>query len=784
MPWIEDYARECEQDGVLTVIGGHYPWPGAPDRFAERSARDALALVDASQDTRRAFAFLDDIAASQACTSLGCDLSGKPVRVGAVELPGLAAWLAAEAPRLEAAALAGDDARRALADELAEVLRREGATKLAWPSPVSALLEASQSGGEAFWLGLEMLLYMTARSSFRPLLLSARLGRRAPAVLLERSMLNAASRMLHKVKKGSAPTGLEVETEGPRRRYVVRGPEGQALELRYEEGEGEDLRGANKCAAILSQLFFHCCKAAVTKTSRKLAVLYVVPCYDRARLNDGMWAFGQVYRDLGRWLGVQEVRLASAFYCTPERDVLLCDEHVFETDAPPRLRTLELQLPRTSGRRPSAAARRLVYADNNATTPMDPAVLETMLPLMTEAFGNASSAHGLGWRAEAAVARAAREVADLIGAEPDEIFFTSGATESNNWWLGHASSETLVVTSPLEHKSVLEAAHEREERGADVVFLPVDEHGAVSLVSLEEGAYPPGTMVSLMAVNNEIHTVLDLERVGRLCARHGYIFHTDAAQGLGRVALDVRRMEIAAMSLSGHKIHGPKGVGALFVSRPLQKTLRAQMLGGGQQRNKRAGTLPTPLIAGFGKACALARESFVDENERLYRMAEDLLTGLDEAGVPYAVVGPRDVRARRPGSLCLTLDGVDATRLCERIPEIAVSQGSACNSRGVGSHVLRTLGFDLARARSVVRISFGRMNDREDAARVSRALTAVATGEALASKSEELPGDAAGSGRDVPRDDARDVSREREKGTPGTTRRIPPAVSAGTANVV
>jgi cysteine desulfurase len=187
-------------------------------------------------------------------------------------------------------------------------------------------------------------------------------------------------------------------------------------------------------------------------------------------------------------------------------------------------------------------------------------------------------------------------------------------------------------------------------------------------------------------------------------------------------------MNIGAMSLSGHKIHGPKGIGALFVARAHQRKLRAQMIGGGQQRNMRSGTLATPLIAGLGKACAVAREVYVDENERLHRLSETLLRTLEGEGIEYRLLGPRDLHRRRPGSLCLAVEGLDATRLCEWIPEVALSQGSACNSRGVGSHVLRALGLGLEEAKTVVRVAFGRLNHAGEARLIGAALAEVVRG--------------------------------------------------------
>lgn len=728
MSWLVEYLQGLRASGSLTLIGGHFAWPGEPDQFAVRSAREILQAQAAIEAPTSACIFIDDIAASAACSAAGCDLSQR-VRVGNAQLPGVAAWLTQHLPALEQQARVGDDSWRRWAMDLSQRFDDESGLGF-WPEAVALLRPgAVRNLDQVSWLkGVELLTYMVARSALRPLLLARELREHAlPALVLERSMLNGASRNLHKLKRDKQ-SRLQVTDKGDLTRYWVRAYEGHAIELRHEAAAVGG-QSATKCSGILSQLFLQACKSRTRAAGeRKASVFYIVPCYDRARLNDGVWAFGELYRDLQRWLDVDEVSISAAFYSNPARDELLCDEHVFVSGAECRRSTHQLLCPSARRRRAGQRSKnQLIYADNNATTQVDPAVLRDMVPLLTDVFGNASSAHSLGWRAEAEVAEAARHVADLIGADPDEIFFTSGATESNNWFLRGmcADQARALVTSQGEHKSVLEAARAVEARGQRVEYLPLTAEGGIDYAQLEALELAQGAVVSLMAANNEIHSLLDLDRVGAWCQAQGHLFHSDAAQALGRVPLDVRRMNISAMSLSGHKIHAPKGVGALFVARKLQSALPAEMIGGGQQRNMRSGTLPTPLIVGLGKACAIAREVFFDENARLRRLCEIVLEILNRESVSYRVLGPSDLTQRRPGGLCLAIHGLDATRLCEWVPELALSQGSACNSRGVGSHVLRALALDVAEAKSVVRIGFGRFNTGEEAAIVGNMLAQV-----------------------------------------------------------
>jgi cysteine desulfurase len=311
---------------------------------------------------------------------------------------------------------------------------------------------------------------------------------------------------------------------------------------------------------------------------------------------------------------------------------------------------------------------------------------------------------------------------------PEEIFFTSGATESNNWLLRclDCGSKATIVTSELEHKSVLEVVAMLGAEGHSVVKVPVTAEGEIEYAALEQLPLGPGSLVSLMAVNNEVHSILDIERVGDLCAARKAIFHSDAAQAVGHIPVDVRRMKIGAMSMSGHKIHSPKGIGALFVARELQPRLRPLILGGGQQENMRSGTVPAPLIVAMGRACALARKNMTAENQMLVGCTQRFLETLDANGIGYRMVGPSDLARRRAGCLCLSISGLDSSRMCEWIPGFVMSQASACNSRGVHSHVLRALSMDTEAAKNTFRIAFGRFNSASDAEELVRAIVRAA----------------------------------------------------------
>jgi cysteine desulfurase len=358
-----------------------------------------------------------------------------------------------------------------------------------------------------------------------------------------------------------------------------------------------------------------------------------------------------------------------------------------------------------------------VYLDYQATTPTDPRVVAAMLPYFTEKFGNPhSTSHRFGREAAAAVEQARGEVAALIGAEPREIVFTSGATESNNAALKGAmrflrderrAEKDHVVTASTEHKCVLETCHQLEREGFSVTILPVGQDGLLDLDRLAAAIGPRTGLVSIMAVNNEIGVIQPLARIGALCRSRGVLFHTDAAQAIGKIPLDVEAMRIDLLSISGHKIYGPKGIGALYARRRPRARLMPLIDGGGQERGFRSGTLPTPLCVGLGHACAIAQAEMVAENVALDGLRRRFLAGLRSRVPGTRLNGSAEHRVA--GNLNVAFPGVDADSLLECCPAVAASTGSACSSASVEpSYVLRALGLDEAAARSSLRLCVGR----------------------------------------------------------------------------
>jgi cysteine desulfurase len=335
-----------------------------------------------------------------------------------------------------------------------------------------------------------------------------------------------------------------------------------------------------------------------------------------------------------------------------------------------------------------------VYLDCHATTPLDPRVLDRMLPFFTEHFGNpASSTHQWGWKAQAAVEQARREVAALVGASAREIVFTSGATESNNLAIAGAAAMVAagrrrIVISAIEHKSVLEIAGRLGVRGFDVVVVPVGRDGRVDPAQLASHVDDRTAVVSIMAANNEIGVLQPLEEIGRISRAAGALFHVDAAQGAGKVPIDVVAMGIDLLSLTGHKMHGPKGCGALFVRKHV--AIEPIMIGGGHERGLRAGTLNVPGIVGLGAACALALSGMLADMARVAALRDRLLAGL-RAGIEGVVVNG-SMQHRLPNNLHVSFSGVDGESLLVAIGDIAVSTGSACSSAsGTPSHVLSAI---------------------------------------------------------------------------------------------
>jgi cysteine desulfurase len=353
-----------------------------------------------------------------------------------------------------------------------------------------------------------------------------------------------------------------------------------------------------------------------------------------------------------------------------------------------------------------------IYLDYAATTPVDPRVVQQMVPYLYELFGNpASRSHAYGWAAEEAVEIAREHVAALIGADPREIAWTSGATESNNLAIKgvaqfHQAKGRHLITLKTEHKAVLDPMRELERAGFEVTVLDVLPNGLVDLAALEAALRPDTVLVSVMFVNNEIGVIQDIAAIGALCRSRGVLLHVDAAQATGKVAIDLNTLPVDLMSLSAHKTYGPKGIGALYVRRKPRVRIEAQMHGGGHERGLRSGTLPTHQIVGMGEAYRLAKEAMGHENERIRALRDRLLAGLQD--IPATCVNG-DLGQRVPHNLNMSFQFVEGESLLMGMKGIAVSSGSACTSASLEpSYVLRALGLSDEVAHSSVRFSIGR----------------------------------------------------------------------------
>ena len=359
-----------------------------------------------------------------------------------------------------------------------------------------------------------------------------------------------------------------------------------------------------------------------------------------------------------------------------------------------------------------------IYMDYGATNPCDPRVVDAMIPWLREHFGNpASRTHAYGWEAEAAVEKARVQVAELIGADPREIVWTSGATESNNLALKGAahfyqSRGKHIITVKTEHKAVLDTVRELERQGFEATYLDVQENGLLDLEALKAAIRPDTILISVMFVNNEIGVIQDIATIGALCREKGIVFHVDAAQATGKVAIDLNTLPVDLMSLASHKTYGPKGIGALYVRRKPRIRIEAQMHGGGHERGMRSGTLPTHQIVGMGEAFRIAREEMVAENERIRALQQRLYKGLQDIEQIF-VNG--DIERRVPHNLNISFNYVEGESLIMGIKGIAVSSGSACTSASLEpSYVLRALGRSDELAHSSLRMTIGRFTTEEE----------------------------------------------------------------------
>lgn len=360
-----------------------------------------------------------------------------------------------------------------------------------------------------------------------------------------------------------------------------------------------------------------------------------------------------------------------------------------------------------------------IYLDYQATTPLDPRVLEAMMPYFTSKFGNPHSrSHSYGWESEEGVETARAQVAALIGADEKEVIFTSGATESNNLAIKgvaefYQGKRDHIVTVVTEHKCVLDTCRHLEQKGFKVTYLPVRQNGLIDLEQLRAAVTEKTSVVSIMAVNNEIGVVQPLKEIGEICRAKGAFFHTDAAQAVGKIEIDVNEMNIDLLSISGHKIYGPKGIGALYVRRRPRVRLVAQINGGGQERGMRSGTLAPALCVGLGEACAIARKEMASEAERLRGLRDRFLTAI-RARLPEVFLNG-DLESRIPGNLNISFAYVEGESLMMGIKRLAVSSGSACTSASLEpSYVLRALGVEEEMAHTSLRIGFGRFTTEEE----------------------------------------------------------------------
>ena len=359
-----------------------------------------------------------------------------------------------------------------------------------------------------------------------------------------------------------------------------------------------------------------------------------------------------------------------------------------------------------------------IYLDYSATTPVDPRVAQKMIPYLTEFFGNpASRSHAFGWKAEEGVEEARGHVAALIGADPKEIVWTSGATEGNNLAIKGAalfnrSRGKHLITQKTEHKATLDTMRELERQGFECTYLEVEENGLVDLKKFEAAIRPDTIVASIMMVNNEIGVIQPIAEIGELCRARGIVFHCDAVQAAGKIPIDLASLKVDLLTLTAHKMYGPKGIGALYVRRKPRVRIEAQIHGGGHERGFRSGTLATHQIVGFGEAARLAKLEMAEDAKRIGALRERLWRGLSSM---EAVVLNGDLEKRIPGNLNVSFNYVEGESLIMAVKDIAVSSGSACTSASLEpSYVLRALGRSDELAHSSIRFTLGKFTTAEE----------------------------------------------------------------------
>ncbi len=359
-----------------------------------------------------------------------------------------------------------------------------------------------------------------------------------------------------------------------------------------------------------------------------------------------------------------------------------------------------------------------IYLDYSATTPVDPRVAAKMIPYLTEHFGNpASRSHAYGWKTEEAVEEARAHVAGLLGADPREIVWTSGATEGNNLAIKGAAQfyktkGKHLITQKTEHKATLDTMRELERQGFECTYLDVEEDGLVDVEKFKAAIRPDTILASIMMVNNEIGVIQPIAELGEICRARGIILHCDAVQAAGKIPIDLSKLKVDLMTITAHKMYGPKGIGALYIRRKPRVRIEAQIHGGGHERGFRSGTLPTHQIVGMGEAARIAKEEMATDNERIRMLRDRLWAGLSEM---EAVVLNGDLEKRIPGNLNASFNYVEGESLIMAIKDIAVSSGSACTSASLEpSYVLRALGRSDELAHSSIRFTLGKFTTAEE----------------------------------------------------------------------
>ena len=363
---------------------------------------------------------------------------------------------------------------------------------------------------------------------------------------------------------------------------------------------------------------------------------------------------------------------------------------------------------------------RPIYLDNQSTTPVDPKVLEKIIPYYTEKFGNeASQTHLYGWEARSSIEIAREKISKLIGSSENEIYFTSGATESINLALkgiAHYKKNIKrhIITFETEHKATLDVCKKLEAHGFQITYLPVNKHGQIDLKELEETINPDTFMITMLHANNEIGTIYPVKEIGIICEKKGIIFHVDGAQSVGKIDFNVNDLKIDMLSFSSHKIYGPKGVGALYIKNKTPKiNLESQIDGGEQQNGIRSGTLPVQYIVGFGEACEICRKVMLDDNKKILELRNQLLNGLQNI-IPDIIING-ELENRLYGNLNITIPNIRNNSFMMSLRDIAISNGSACTSKSIEpSHVLKAIGLSKEQANCSIRFGIGRFNTEQE----------------------------------------------------------------------